>query len=133
MCKASPDPFPLLLVPSHFMHAEGVVVRQRRSRCAGPDRLESLCPLQMDADDLLKPLRQEAKRLSWGADPVAVESSGTDAAPPAAAQEGFVVHLPRFQLPASFHIPQVSWPSPFLPLSERSGNSADAVERPTAA
>ena len=90
---------------------------------------------QIDADDLLKSLRPEAKRHSWAAESSREEDS-LAVATPSAGQQGFEVRLPHFQLPASLRAPQLSWPTPFRPkqaLLEHSQSPADAPESPRTA
>jgi hypothetical protein len=90
---------------------------------------------QIDADDLLKSLRQDARRFSWGAEPLPAQEGTVDRPPPAARQEGFVIRIPRLQLPASFHLPQVSWPSPLRPAEacdEPGVGAPDAKDKPSA-
>ena len=82
---------------------------------------------QIDAQDLLKSLRKDAKRFSWGADPTAAEGSGPHPTSSEAAPEGFVITVPRFRLPANFRIPAFSWPSPGKPRELSCKGPEDAI------
>ena len=92
--------------------------------------------MQIDAQDLLKSLRKDAKRLHWVADPTAKEGSDLHPTSSKAAPEGFVVTVPRFRLPDNFRFPAISRPSPGKPrelLREGTGDTIDNRDGPIAA
>ena len=86
---------------------------------------EILLVWQIDAQVLLKSLRQDAKRFSWGADLAATEKSGVHPTPSGVAPEGWVITVPRFRLPDNFRIP--SWPSPLKPRESSLKGPGDSI------